>query len=54
MKTQELSQLVDRAKFLRKKMESGHLSKGQLYELYGIYSILVKHLLVCRTSDFSI
>jgi len=38
----EITRLINRARALRKEMEDRPLSAGQLCELYGIYSILIR------------
>lgn len=38
----EITRLINRARALRKEMDDRPLSAGQLCELYGIYSILIR------------
>lgn len=38
----EMTRLVLRAKVLREKMEDDSILPPELYELYGIYSILIR------------
>ena len=41
-KDREMAKLISRAKHLRRKMETEPLTRSQLCELYGIYSILIR------------
>lgn len=47
----EVTRLIIRAKALRQKMEAGSIPPFELYELYGIYTILIQFHLLARAGQ---